>query len=555
MAVDLAKYLVALEVQNAQYIQKLDQTNKKLDAFHRKQERAVEKIKGAFLKLGTSFAAAFSVRAITQFTAQSIRMADEIAKVARAAGVSAESLQELRFAFGELGGLTSQQVDKSLERFNQQVGFAALGNKRAAGTLKELGVAFQTTSGQARSSEEVLNDALKALAGIESDSRRAGIAARLFGEEAGAKLAASLKGGIDALNQTREATAGMLSDEVIADAELLNDSFERIAKTIGGTVRNAVIETTADMAALLGLIDRGPIGDLRNQLQDVERQIASFEAAAAAGALGANQILLDQARALRKQLQQELFVLQNYDSLVSTPFIQTGEAIAADIVQGFGQRIGTIYDKFPDLKLKVPEINLDLLPEDGLEEIIVNAKPISLDDLIKPFPSAEIDRLFNPIKTKGLEAARVIGQGFRSSFVDWMLDVERDFGELLKRMVAEMAVSGIFDALGTAFSGGTSGFSKFFGSFFGGARADGGPVSAGRSYLVGERGPEIFTPRGAGMISPGGGIAIHMGDTNIDARGATIDLVQRLPKILDDHRQRTKAEIADLIRRNRFATA
>ena len=35
-----------------------------------------------------------------------------------------------------------------------------------------------------------------------------------------------------------------------------------------------------------------------------------------------------------------------------------------------------------------------------------------------------------------------------------------------------------------------------------GARALGGPVSSGRSYLVGERGPELFTPRGSGKIVP-----------------------------------------------------
>lgn len=37
---------------------------------------------------------------------------------------------------------------------------------------------------------------------------------------------------------------------------------------------------------------------------------------------------------------------------------------------------------------------------------------------------------------------------------------------------------------------------------FGGARADGGPVNAGRSYIVGERGPELFTPGASGTITP-----------------------------------------------------
>jgi phage-related minor tail protein len=39
-----------------------------------------------------------------------------------------------------------------------------------------------------------------------------------------------------------------------------------------------------------------------------------------------------------------------------------------------------------------------------------------------------------------------------------------------------------------------------------GALAGGGPVSSGASYLVGEKGPEIFTPTGSGTIIPNGSI-------------------------------------------------
>jgi len=35
-----------------------------------------------------------------------------------------------------------------------------------------------------------------------------------------------------------------------------------------------------------------------------------------------------------------------------------------------------------------------------------------------------------------------------------------------------------------------------------GARATGGPVMGGETYLVGERGPELFTPAGNGAIAP-----------------------------------------------------
>lgn len=38
-----------------------------------------------------------------------------------------------------------------------------------------------------------------------------------------------------------------------------------------------------------------------------------------------------------------------------------------------------------------------------------------------------------------------------------------------------------------------------------GARAEGGPVSGGKTYLVGENGPELFTPNSSGNIIPNGG--------------------------------------------------
>lgn len=61
-------------------------------------------------------------------------------------------------------------------------------------------------------------------------------------------------------------------------------------------------------------------------------------------------------------------------------------------------------------------------------------------------------------------------------------------------------------------------------------RARGGSVLGGGSYLVGERGPELFTPRGSGTISPngtGGGVTINI-------TGNTIDSTSRIKQIADE---------------------
>jgi hypothetical protein len=55
-------------------------------------------------------------------------------------------------------------------------------------------------------------------------------------------------------------------------------------------------------------------------------------------------------------------------------------------------------------------------------------------------------------------------------------------------------------------------------------KADGGPVKAGGSYIVGERGPELFTPRASGMITPnhalGGSTNVVV---NVDASGSSVE--------------------------------
>lgn len=82
---------------------------------------------------------------------------------------------------------------------------------------------------------------------------------------------------------------------------------------------------------------------------------------------------------------------------------------------------------------------------------------------------------------------------------------------------------------GKSASGGKGkGIGGFLGGVLGGLfRANGGPVKAGKPYIVGERQPELFVPRTSGTILPstnigGGDNTTNMVTVNVDASGSSV---------------------------------
>lgn len=114
--------------------------------------------------------------------------------------------------------------------------------------------------------------------------------------------------------------------------------------------------------------------------------------------------------------------------------------------------------------------------------------------------------------------------------------------------IASQALNGLFGT-GVGSAGGASGgglldFSGLLGSLLGlPGRATGGPVSPGRGYLVGERGPELFVPTSAGRVEanvPGGGRRDVRVSINITAPQGT-----SAPQAL----QRSSRQVASAVRR------
>lgn len=118
--------------------------------------------------------------------------------------------------------------------------------------------------------------------------------------------------------------------------------------------------------------------------------------------------------------------------------------------------------------------------------------------------SARLDLVAD--KTKEAKSfADELGLSFSSAFEDAVVgggkfsDVLKGLADDIVRLIVRTQVTKpLADAIGGFDFGG------LFKGIFGGFRANGGPVTAGTSYVVGERGREMFTPSVAGRITPAG---------------------------------------------------
>lgn len=134
-----------------------------------------------------------------------------------------------------------------------------------------------------------------------------------------------------------------------------------------------------------------------------------------------------------------------------------------------------------------------------------NLEPTGLDGV--PRKAAEAAAALEALREPAVRAAASIeaafgraGEGLARSLARAAADGEVSLAELARAVLAAVNA-----ASGTGGGGLGQAIAQAVQSAFAGSRADGGAVAGGEAYLVGERGPEVFRPAGAGAIEPAGG--------------------------------------------------
>ena len=164
----------------------------------------------------------------------------------------------------------------------------------------------------------------------------------------------------------------------------------------------------------------------------------------------------------------------------------------------FGPAIEGISNAFNTVKEAIGDNEADLKPLLDLFKTVATF----VKDTMGPAIGTVLKVAFEVVGTA--IAAVITGVSKLVGFFDDVIEKVKDFIALVKANPIVSGISGLID------------------NIFGGGKAAGGPVSGGTTYLVGERGPELFTPSGSGTIIPNHRLGVGGGGStyNITVNGA-----------------------------------
>ena len=568
----IAKLTVDLIAESASFRKELDKANKSTKSWSEKISKSVGTAGKVIAGMGVT--AATGLAALYTVTAQSI---DVQTKFADRIGISTEKLAGLQHA-GELTGVSTESLNMGLQRMTRRVAEAAQGTGEAVGALAELGL--EATALAQLSPDEQFKVIATAMGDVESRTDQLRLAFKLFDSEGTALLNTLDMGeaGLNAVQKEVDLLGVALTRVDAAQVEQANDAFYKAGLASQGFAK----QLTAELAPILegvsnqffqASINAGGMGEVATRAADaivtgldvVYTGLLSLQngwnvvklAAIAAARFGVEALyalevnikaFLNSLPGVEMEMSEALtgavVKLREESKAALDDVIETSNKLATQMVAVFDGEgaVKKISDQWKETSLATAQATVatknygQTLEELGTTSVAAGEKTKKGTEIAETAWDKYLSRISD---TSGnLEQAAT---GWTTSFGDSLADMvtkgEMDFARLADSIINDLiriaiqaqVVAPIAQAMGISFGpagGGTGGTAPAVA----GTRAAGGPVNAGSTYLVGERGPELFTAGSAGRITPnsqaGGEITVNVynsnaSDTSVSTQSST----------------------------------
>jgi len=336
-----------------------------------------------------------------------------------------------------------------------------------------------------------------------------------------------------ALNEALEMMGDKIGDQNVQELKEFGETFQELTNS-------TVLFFTRVQAAVAKLLNQslGAIedftapGKIREFIQknpglpafrEVDIQIADLEAKRKQGG-GRQDVkrLTDQINDLKsqkKEIAETILLEKNKDKIRAN----TNKLITAGL--GNLQKENELNKAI--IAGKEEEFLLNQAVEDKIKSMGLKMEDLNTTQLER----IENDVIINQNLSKQAELAKKVNESFEKLKDTIAIDIGDGIKGLIKGTQSlNDVLSGVLDRMADAFLN-----MAIFGNFGGGSvtggilgalgfAANGGPVTGGKPYIVGERGPELFTPGVSGNITPnhalGGSTNVIV---NVDASGSSVE--------------------------------
>ena len=244
MAISAEQLNVILSAKDKEFTRAMDRSQRRVQQFAKQSNKSLSKTSKDFTFLASAakrfLPALGASMVISQLKAMTNSM-DQIGKTADQIGMATGALQELSFV-AEGAGVSQGKFTSSMERFSKRLGEAEMGTGAAKKALKELGLeASDLTS---MNLDSALGQVADKMSDIDSPTRRAALAAAIFGRE-GVAMVNMLGKGSGALDKMRAAArdaGAVIDDDLIRNAEEAQTRLDAASRVISAQLSVALAD-------------------------------------------------------------------------------------------------------------------------------------------------------------------------------------------------------------------------------------------------------------------------------------------------------------------------
>jgi len=493
--------------------------------------------------------------------------ADQLGKTSARLGVTTGELQSLRFA-AEQSGVEVSTFDMALQRFTRRTADAAIGkSKGVENAFEDMGISIKDQDGRLKSSSNLLREVANEFGKIPDQSEKVRIAFQLFDSE-GVKMVNLLQNGkenLEALEEQFNSSGASIDSNFIKNAEAVNDSLGLMSQVLTGNLAVALSGVIAQMTAVnesfsgFKTISLG-IGDFLNFLTMgfkilieeirfiIDQLVRGFSKGFDVIAKQANKYfeIIKGARGDPKKAIKELLKAQTayHQEIANGQKLHNKNIglIKKEFVAG-QKAINAIRQneiKKQKFQRQTQEITNEIIDTTTQKELDAALRAANYVKALRDRAGAEHkktrDSMYRDDETYFFSKNKLEEQAFRSTMttMEAMASGVKDEGIELFRFWQAAAIAntwmstheaamkawaqlGVFGGFAAAaiYVLGMAQIAKIIGTKPPEKQA-GGDVMVGQPYLVGEQGPELFTPGQTGSIAPnrnsGQGVIINIYD-------------------------------------------